>query len=1154
MKKHSRFVHLHVHTDYSFLDGACRIEPLVEKADSFDMPALAITDHGNMCGAIKFYKACQNKGIKPIIGCEFYIAPTSRKEKNKKVKFSNHMTLLAKNYDGYRNLMILNDIAYNEGFYHKPRIDLTSLKKYSTGIIALSGCMQGKVAQLITDDRLDRAREEALKLQDIFGEGNFYLEMMDTGIDEQIKINEELDKISTETGIPCVATNDCHYIEKTDAYPQEILMCIGTGKKIDDPTHMKFNDDEYYLKSPEEMKSRFRNYPEAVENTVKVAEKCNLKLDFDKNLLPEYEVPGEYTRKEYLEKLCRDGIAGRYGENPSNKDEIEERLNMELGIINRLGFPGYFLICWDFVKKSKEKGIPVGPGRGSGCGSIVSYLLGITKIDPLKYDLLFERFLNPARKTMPDLDIDFADYGRDEIIEYVKEKYGSHRVGQISTFSTLKAKAALRDVGRVLDIPLGKVDKIAKMIPTGTNITIYEAKNDIDEFKKAYNSSDRIRQMIDVAQRIEGCKRQPSVHAAGVVIAKDKLSKFVPRGVSSDNRGVTQYEGEDLVELGLLKMDFLGLKNLTIIQEAVKNIEETTGEKLDIDDLPQGDKNTYELLNSADSVGLFQIERAGFQALLKKLTLEKFEDIIALVALNRPGVIRSGMTDKYIERKKDPSLVEYPHPSLENILKETYGVILYQEQVMQVARKLAGFSPSQADDMRKAMSKKIPSVLERLREAFIKGGVENGIAKKSLKNIFNMLAEFGAYGFNKSHSAAYASLVYQTSYLKANYPTEYMCALLTCEMGNTDKIAQYVAESRRMGIEIKPPDVRKSNIAFKIEDDGVIRYGLKAVKNIGTAAIKSIIDARGKDNDFESFYEFCVSVNLNKVNKRVLESLVKAGAFDFLNEGRRPLFNVIEKAISQASRAQKDKELGQTTFFEVIDDGESPEVTIEDEREWADNELLINEKEALGYYFSGHPLTKHDEEIKNLTSGTIKNVKNKVKPGKIITVGGMIKEESKKKTKNGNRMAVLTLEDLTDTLDCVIFPSAYDTDIANFVKEDEFVVAKGKLDKSRGRLQFMVNELIPLDKARNKMAKKIVIELNTKFNKVDDIYKIKNILKKYPGDISIEFLVNTDKFDKVKIKTDQKTRVSQSLLQELENEIGEGSVSLMGSAPKVAVG
>ncbi len=1154
MKKHSRFVHLHVHTDYSFLDGACRIDSLVKKAADFNMPALAITDHGNMCGAVKFYKACQNKGIKPIIGCEFYIAPTSRKEKNKQVKFANHMTLLARNYDGYRNLMILNDIAYNEGFYHKPRIDMTSLKKYSTGLVALSGCMQGKVAQLITANRPEKARQEALKLQKIFGEGYFYLEMMDTGVKEQIKINEELDKISTETGIPCVATNDCHYIEKTDAYPQEILMCIGTGKKIDDPTHMQFNDDEYYLKSPEEMKSRFGNYPQAVTNTVKVAEKCNLKLTFGENYLPEYEVPADYTRTEYLEKLCRDGIEDRYGEIPSNKEEIEERLKMELGTIDRLGFPGYFLICWDFVKKSKEKGIPVGPGRGSGCGSLVSYLLGITKIDPLKYDLLFERFLNPARKTMPDLDIDFADYGRDEIIEYVKDRYGSSRVGQISTFSTLKAKAALRDVGRVLDIPLGKVDKIAKMIPTGTDITIYEAKKDIDEFKKAYNSNDRIMQMIDVAQRIEGCKRQPSVHAAGVVIAKDKLSKFVPRGVSSDNRRVTQYEGEDLVELGLLKMDFLGLKNLTIIKEAVENVKETAGKELDVDNLPLKDKKTYSLLNSANSVGLFQIERARFQALLKKMTLEKFEDIIALVALNRPGVIRSGMTDKYIERKQDPSLLEYPHPSLENILKETYGVILYQEQVMQVARKLAGFSPSQADDMRNAMSKKIPDVLERLREVFIKGGVENGISKKELKNIFNMLAEFGTYGFNKSHSAAYASLVYQTAYLKANYPTEYMCALLTCEMGNTDKIAQYVFECRRMGIDVKPPDVRKSDISFKIENKEVIRYGLKAVKNIGTAAIKSIINARGGKEDFESFYEFCTGVNLNKVNKRVLESLVKSGALDFFGQGRRPLFQVIEKAISQAAMAQQDKELGQTTFFEVIDEGESPEISIDDEREWADNELLINEKEALGYYFSGHPLTKHDNEIKNLSSGSIKAVKNNIEPGRKVLLGGMIKDESKKKTRNGNRMAVFTLEDLSDSIGCVIFPSAYNENIASNVKEDEFVIIAGKLDKSRGRLQFMVDDLVPLKEARNKLTDKIVIELNTKHTRTKDIDKLKNILTKYPGDITIEFLVNTDKFDKVKIKTDQKTRVSQSLLKELENEVGEGKVSLMGSTAKVAAG
>jgi DNA polymerase-3 subunit alpha len=721
--KHSSFVHLHLHTDYSFLDGACRIEPLVKRAAELKMPALAITDHGNMCGAVKFYKECMSNGIKPVIGCEFYVAPRSRDKKDKKNKSSFHMTLLAKNHDGYMNLMRLNEIAYMEGFYHKPRIDNKALRLHSEGLIALSGCLQGKIARLIQDDRKERAREETRKYAGIFGKDNFYLELMDTGIKKQKIVNEELYRISKEEGVGCVATNDCHYIKKDDAYAQEILMCIGTARTIDDPNHMKFSGDEYYLKSAEEMKAIFSRYPEALENTLKIAERCNLTLDFSNTYLPEYKVPKEYTRKEYLRKLCEDGIEERYKTNVPTEnvptenvstEKVKERLDMELEVINRLGFPGYFLICWDFVKYAKDNGIPVGPGRGSGAGSIVSYLLGITEIDPLKYDLLFERFLNPARKTLPDLDIDFADDGRDKVIDYVKEKYGRDRVGQIGTFSTLRAKAAIRDVGRVLAIPISTVDKIAKMVPDGPDETIYKTLENVDSFKNAYNSDDRIHQMIDVARTIEGSKRQPGVHAAGVVIAKDKLSKFIPRGVSSANRGVTQYEGEDLVELGLLKMDFLGLKNLTVIRKACENIKKTRGEDLDIKKIKLDDKKTYKLLNSANSVAVFQIEREGFQALLRKMDISKFEEIIALVALNRPGVVRSGMTDEYLKREKDPSLVKYPHPSLKDILKDTYGVVLYQEQVMQVARKLAGFSPSEADDMRKAMSKKIMEVIENL--------------------------------------------------------------------------------------------------------------------------------------------------------------------------------------------------------------------------------------------------------------------------------------------------------------------------------------------------------------------------------------------------------------------------------------------------------
>ncbi|MFH1415631.1 MAG: DNA polymerase III subunit alpha [Elusimicrobiota bacterium] len=1136
--KHSKFVHLHVHTDYSFLDGACRIEPLVEKAAEYKMPALAITDHGGMCGAIKFYKACVSHGIKPIIGCEFYVASASHKEKTKE---NLHMTLLAADQEGYVNLMKLNEIAYREGFFHKPRIDIDLIKRHSAGLVALSGCLQGKIARLILDDRKERAVEEALKYNEIFGPGKFFLEMMDSGVPQQKKVNRGLFELSHKTGIKYVATNDCHYINKDDAYAQEILMCIGTGKKIDDPGHLKFSTEEYYLKSPEEMKELFRDYPEAVENTLEVAKLCNLQISFGNNYLPEYEVPSGFTKEKYLERLCRDGIKKRYSK---MKPEIKERLNTELEVINSLGFAGYFLICWDFVNFARENDIPVGPGRGSGAGSIVSYLLGITNLDPLKYGLLFERFLNPDRKTMPDLDIDFGDTGREHVINYVKDRYGRDRVGQIATFLTLKARAAVRDVGRVLDVPLSVVDKISKMIPFDT--TIYRAIEDVPELKKTYNSDDRIKQMLDIARKIEGSKRQPGLHAAGVVIAKDDLSNFVPRGVSSDNREVTQYEGDDLVELGLLKMDFLGLRALTIIHKAVNNIKQRKGIDLDIETIVLDDSKTYELLQKAESIGVFQIESEGFRDLLRKLSVSVFEEIIALVALFRPGPMSSGMTDEFIERKKDAAKIRYPHKSLEEILRETYGVVLYQEQVMQVARKLGNFTPAQADDMRKAMSKKIGGKLQAMKDDFVAGAVQNGLKKNNAENIFDMLSKFGAYGFNKSHSAAYATLAYQTAYLKANYPTEYMAALLTCEMHDTDNIAKYVAECERMGIKVFNPCALRSGIEFSIEEEGAIRYGLLAIKNVGAAAIESIVETREKSGKFRTFYDFCSRVDLQKVNKRVLESLVRAGAFDFLGKGRKPLFQSIESAMSQAASYQKDVKMGQTSFFKVFDGDEVPEVEIADTREWHENEILLNEKDALGFYLSGHPLAKYSNEISTLTSGEIKALRKMVPHGSEVIIGGMVKHKKMLKTRQGDLMLVFMIEDLSDTMEAVVFPSVYSEAMGEIVKEDALLVINGKIDDNRGRKQCVVNNIIPLEEARGKLVGSVVLRINAVGTDTGEVEHIKKIIEKYPGDIAVAFEIKTKKYDIIKISTGTRVRISDSMLEELGNAIGADSISLMG--------
>ncbi len=1141
--KHSNFTHLHLHTDHSFLDGACRIPPLVEKASQLRMPALAITDHGNMCGAIKFYRECMENGVKPIIGCEFYVAPGSRRKKDKQAGQIYHMTLLAKSREGYINLMKLNETAYDDGFYRKPRIDDDSIKKHKNEVVALSGCLQGKIPRLILTGRLKRALEEAEIYASIFGKENFYLELMDTGLKEQKKVNKGLIEISKETGIGCVATNDCHYIERDDAYAQEILMCVGTRKTIDDPSHMKFNNDEYFLKSGEEMQQLFSHHPAALKNTMKIAEMCNLNIEFGIDHLPDYEVPGDISKQEYLEKTAREGIAQRYGK--ESKD-INERLEMELDVINKLGYAGYFLICRDFVDFARSNDIPVGPGRGSGAGSIVSYLLNITDLDPLKYDLLFERFLNPDRKTMPDLDIDFADDGRDRVIDYLKDKYGRDRVGQICTFSTLKARAAIRDVARVLSLPLKTADKLAKMIPQ--DMTVHRALQDIDALQKEYLSDSAVKQVLDMAKKIEGVKRQPSVHAAGVVIATDTLSNFVPRGVSADNLAVTQYEGEDLVKLGMLKIDFLGLRSLSVIKKAVETVKKQSGKEVDISSIPLNDKKTFALLNRAESAGVFQVERSGFQDLLRKLQIKDFKEIIALVALYRPGVMSSGMTDEYIERKKNPKRISYPHSSLESFLKETYGVVLYQEQVMLVARRLAGFTPAQADDMRRAMSKKIPGVLEKMRDEFVSGAVRNSkISKSKAAAIFDTLAKFAEYGFNKSHSAAYATLTYQTAYLKANYPSEYMCALLSCEMHNTDKVALYVAECGRMGIEVLPPCINKSFHDFSIEDGGKIRYGLKAVKTIGSGAIEEIMEVRDeKGGSFKSFYDFVTGIDLQKVNKRVIENLIKSGAMDFLGKGRRPVFESLEKAMAQAAEHQQDIKSGQISFFEAMDGDKKPEVEMDTTLKWNEHEILYHEKAALGFYFSGHPLARYEKEIEGITTGNIKDIcSNPDYENRPVILGGMIKRKRLMKTKKGEKMAVFLLEDLSGELECVLFPGAFTSDVSEKLQADSMVAVKGRMDfLTRATPQCVTENIIPLKEAKARFADKINVKVNAVGTDINKLKKLKKLMSRYPGETEVEFSVKTRKYEWVRISTGVRVRINDNILNEIKKEMGEDSLRL----------
>ncbi|MBU4128540.1 DNA polymerase III subunit alpha, partial [bacterium] len=895
MVEHAHFVHLHVHTEYSLLDGACRLKDLVKAARDYRMPALAITDHGNMFGVIDFYRKAMARGVKPIIGCEVYVAPKSRLEKSLKPgkEAFYHLVLLVKDERGYKNLVKLASIAYLEGFYYKPRVDKEVLAKYHEGIIALSGCLKGEIPTLILDNRIGEAKRVALEYRDIFGQENFFLELHDHGIEEQKGVNKELISMGRELGIPLVATNDCHYIRKEDAPAHDILLSIQTATTIDDPNRLRFSTEEFYLKSPQEMGDLFHQTPEALENTVRIAERCNLELEFGKTHLPHYEPPEGRDLDGYLKELCYQGLKRRYsGVTP----ELKKRLEHELKIIKDTGYTSYFLIVWDFVQFAKSKGIAVGPGRGSAPGSLVAYSLGITSLDPLKHDLLFERFLNPERVTMPDIDIDFADDRRDEVISYVVEKYGKENVAQIITFGTMKARAVIRDVGRSLKIPYSEVDRIAKLIPPEIGMTIEKALRTVPELKGIVQKGEKVKRLVDVAKSLEGIVRHASTHAAGVVISKESLTNYAPLFKGAKGEIATQYAMGPLEAIGLLKMDFLGLRNLTVMGHTLRILKEKENVEIDMDKISLDDEKTFDLLKRAHTVGVFQIESSGMRDLLKKLKPEEFSDIVALIALYRPGPMGSGMTDDFIRRKHGLIPIKYLHPQLEPILKDTYGVILYQEQVIRIAHELAGFSLSKADLLRQAMGKKISVLLDQQRKEFVEGAIKNEISKSIANKIFDLISHFAGYGFNKSHSSAYASISYQTAYLKANYPLYYMTALLTSEMNNTDKLVRYIEVTKRMGIEILPPDINESERDFTVAGDK-IRFGLAAVKNVGSGAIASMTEMRQKKGKFRSLYHFCEEVNTRLINRRAIESLIKCGAFDSLGAKRSQLMAILDEAL-----------------------------------------------------------------------------------------------------------------------------------------------------------------------------------------------------------------------------------------------------------------
>ncbi len=1062
----SDFVHLHVHSEFSLLDGANRVKDLPKRAKELGMDSIALTDHGVMYGVIDFYKACKKEGIKPIIGCEVYVANRTRFDKEAGKDFNNHLILLAKNNEGYKNLTKLVSLGFTEGFYYKPRIDKETLEKYHEGLICCSACLAGEVNQAILSDDLEKAKQVALWFKQIFKD-DYYLEIQNNGIRQQVLANQKLVALGKELNIPLVATNDAHYTKKEDAYNHEVLLCIQTGKKMNDEDRMKFDTDELYIKSQEEMKEYFKNIPESIENTVKIADKCNVEFEFGHTILPNYDVPKEFeTHYDYLKKLCDDGIIKKYGKNPEK--EILDRAKYELEVIKKMGYVDYYLIVWDYINYAKSVGIPVGPGRGSGAGSILAYAIGITDIDPIKYSLLFERFLNPERISMPDFDVDFCYERRQEVIDYVCNKYGYDHVSQIITFGTMSARMVIRDVGRALDVPYAETDKLAKMIPNELHITITKALEQNRELKEIYETNQEIKKLIDTAIALEGMPRQASTHACGIVITKEPVVDYVPLYVNTKDGAIsTQFIMTTLEELGLLKMDFLGLRTLTVIQDAINLVKEHRGIQVEFDE-QMNDEKVYKLWANGESQGIFQFESQGMTNFMKELKPDSLEDIIAGVSLYRPGPM--DQIPRYIRNKLNPESAEYTHPSLEPILNVTYGCMVYQEQVMQIVRDLAGYSLGRADLVRRAMGKKKLDVMAKEREYFIygktdeQGNVEipgcirNGIDEQSANKIFDEMAEFAKYAFNKSHAAAYAVISYRTAYLKAYYPEEFMAATLNSFLGNLDKVPAYIDECKRLHIDILKPDINKSFTKFTV-DNGKIRFGLGSIKNVGIQAVDAIVAERQKNGEYLSFTDFCERVQEEAVNKKCIESLIKAGAFDNFEQTRSTLIASYENIIDTISDSSKKMLKGQVTMFDLnpqdeeINDMKYVFTTL---KEYDKKELLSMEKEMLGLYISGHPLENYAIQISRTTTINTLKIRNideqnyevpinqEYKDGQIVKIAGIINSVKKKYTKSNKIMAFVAIEDLYGQVETIVFENCYQN-CSELLMNDKIILLEGRL-------------------------------------------------------------------------------------------------------------
>lgn len=1132
IKTQNQFVHLHVHTEYSLLDGANRIEKLVEKAKALGMPAIAITDHGNMYGAVEFYKAAKAAGIKPIIGCEVYVAPRDRHENFEVngVRY-HHLILLAENETGYKNLVKLVSLANIEGMYYKPRVDKALLHQYHEGIIALSACIAGEIPHSILYGEMADTEKILNEYVSIFGKENFFLELQNHGLEEERKVNSVLIELAEKHGLELIATNDAHYLEKSDSEFHDVLLCIQMGKILTDTDRMKFSSDEYYLKSAEEMQALFSAVPSAITNSLKIAERCNVEFEFGHLHLPNFPLPEGVTDKQYLRDLCEKNLPLRYKE---ITDKVRKRLEYELSIINRMGYDSYFLIVWDFINFARSSKIVVGPGRGSAAGSIVAFLLGITDIDPLAYDLLFERFLNPERVTMPDIDIDFCYIRREEVIEYVKRRYGEDHVAQIITFGTMAARGAIRDVGRVMDVPYNDVDKVAKMVPTELGMTLDKALKDSRDLRHIYENDPIIHRMINFARDIEGMPRHSSTHAAGVVIARHPLTDYVPVQLSEGTL-VTQYDKDYVEQLGLLKMDFLGLRTLTVISDAVKNIKENTGVSIDIGKIPLNDEETAKMLCRGETCGVFQMESSGMTTLVKELQPEGFADLIPLVALYRPGPLGSGMVTDFINGRHGKKKVTYMHPLLEPILRETFGVVLYQEQVMQIVQVLAGFTLGQADILRRAMGKKKHDVLLAQKENFLRGTAAKNIDKSLAEKIFDLLVNFADYGFNKSHSAAYALVAYQTAYLKAHYPHEYMAAMLTSFMTNADKIKSYIEQCQHIGIKILPPDINLSGAAFTADPKrNGIRFGLAAIKNVGGTAMHDIIEIRKEGGPFSSVMDFCCRVDNRVLNKRVLEYLIRAGAFDSFGNKRSQLLNVIDQFVETALIKRKDADSGQLSLFGEASP-EQDDIVLPDIPELPFMELLNSEKEITGFYITGHPLDLYRDKLKNMKS-LAELAEENVRDGSYVKFAGLIAGVKKMTTRKGDTMCVLQVEDFTHTVEVVVFPNVFYESV-NIIMPEAAVVVSGKVNLLDNGFKVIAGKLMALADYKETFW----IQINAMQEKQDVLKELKDILIKHHGQYVVCFYFITSN---KKIKAQEKYWLdgNKEAIEQIEALLGKNSV------------